>query len=45
MSNEAVEGTVTVSDVDTRATFEIVMPPGNEHYWILDAGFNLSRES
>ncbi|MEP0873358.1 hypothetical protein NDA01_26720 [Trichocoleus desertorum AS-A10] len=42
---EAIEGAVSVSDVDTGDTFEIVIPPGTEHCWILDADFNLSRES
>jgi hypothetical protein len=42
---EAVEGTVTLTDVDTDETFEIEIPPNTEHCWILDADFNLSRES
>ncbi|MBD2095642.1 hypothetical protein H6F90_10795 [Trichocoleus sp. FACHB-591] len=42
---EAVEGTVEVMDVDSGETFEIVIPDGTEHCWILDADFNLSRES
>ncbi|MEP0873647.1 hypothetical protein NDA01_28315 [Trichocoleus desertorum AS-A10] len=42
---EAIEGTVSGSDVDTGATFETGIPPGTEHCWILDADFNLSQES
>nr|WP_290224271.1 hypothetical protein [Trichocoleus desertorum] len=42
---EDIEGAVEVTDVDSGETFAIAIPEGTEHCWILDAEFNLNRES